>query len=117
MKKVALITLTLALSLSFAFAGNLQPEKPVRKAKEANYELLLSQVSNEHLIFRLIKENKDVFKVRVFDAEGKTLYCHRIKKNNKSKTTFDISEFPAGEYKFQIVKNKEVLFTETVEKN
>ena len=116
MKKTVFIALFLALNLSLAFASTMQPEKPVLNAVEQNYELSLTRLSNHEFIFRLLKEEGDVFKVRVMDSDGNRLYCHKIKKHNKSKTTFDISEFPTGEYTFHIVRNNKVLYTEKIEK-
>jgi len=45
------------------------------------------------------------------------LYQKRIKKQNSSRTKFDIKEFPSGVYTFELVKDKQVLYTKKIDKS
>ena len=54
--------------------------------------------------------------VRIKEGNKKVLYQKRIKKDDKTKVKYDISEFPSGEYTFELVKGKEVLYTKTITK-
>ena len=54
--------------------------------------------------------------VRIKEGNKKVLYQKRIKKDDKTKVRYDISKFPPGEYTFELVKGKEVLYTKTITK-
>ena len=114
MKTTMLITLALVLNLSMTFASENMPKKPIMNVVESNYQMLLTQAENDMVEFVLLKTNSDVFKVKVYDTKGDRLFTKRIKKNNKSKTSFEISELPTGTYTFLIERNGEELETRPV---
>ena len=116
MKTTFFITLILALNLSMTFASENFPKKPVLKVAETNYQMLLTQSDDNMLEFTLIKAEGDLFKVKLFNADGDRVFVKRIKRNNKSKTSFDISLLPIGEYKIQVEKDGSELYTKQIEK-
>ena len=118
MKTLSALILFVLLNLGSVYSSNSQnkPEKPVIQISEKHYELLLSRASNNEVIFRLVKEKNDVFKLRILDSEGKKIHYYKVKRRNKIKTTFDISEFPAGEHTFQILRNRKEIHSMKIEK-
>lgn len=54
--------------------------------------------------------------VRIREDNDRILYQKRLNKADKTKVKYDISKFPSGEYTFELVKGKEVLYAKTVTK-
>ena len=55
--------------------------------------------------------------IKIKEENGKLVYTKRIKKIDSIKTRFDIQEFPAGEYTFELVKNRKVLYSKKISKS
>jgi hypothetical protein len=66
--------------------------------------MIVEKAPGEKLNFRIKESNKQV------------LYQKRIKNDDKTIVKYDISKFPSGEYKFELVKGKEVLYSKTITK-
>ena len=64
----------------------------------------------------LSKEDGQKVKVRLTDSDDKVLYSKRYSKVNNTKVKYDVSEFPSGEYTFEVVKGGEVLYTKNFTK-
>lgn len=116
MKSTFLITVLVALSLGISFASENLSKKIILNVVETNYQMLLTQSENSQVDFTLIKSEGDVFKVKVCDLEGNRLTTKRIKRNNKTKTSFDLSELPIGSYVVQVERNGKMLYSKQVEK-
>ena len=66
--------------------------------------MIVEKAPGEKLNFRIKESNKQV------------LYQKRIKNDDKTIVKYDISKFPSGEYTFELVKGKEVLYSKTITK-
>lgn len=116
MKTTFLITVIVALGLNMTFASENLPKKPILNVVETSYQMLLTQPENNLVVFTLYKEQGDLFKVKVYDVRGNRLFTKRIKRNNKSKTSFDLSELPIGSYFVKVERNKEELYSRQIDK-
>jgi len=72
--------------------------------------------SNDLVTMHLEKKPGTLVVLKVREENGKLLYQKRIKKHNNSRIKFDISEFPSGTYTFELVKDKQVLYTKRIDK-
>ena len=68
--------------------------------------------SEDQVTMILLKNPETVVKLKVKSENNRVLYTKRFKKADKSHVRYDISEFPTGEYTFEIVKDKDVLYSQ-----
>jgi len=73
--------------------------------------------SNDMVTLVLEKKPGEVVTLKIKEENGKLVYQKRIKKVDSTKIKFDIREFPAGEYKFELVKGTKVLYSKTIIKS
>lgn len=64
----------------------------------------------------LEKSPETTVKLQVISTENEVLYQKRFKKVDKTRVKYDISEFPAGEYTFEVVQGKDVLYSQKFSK-
>lgn len=55
-------------------------------------------------------------KVRIYKDSGELLYTRVLRKKGDSKIGFDISQFPSGNYTFELYKNRELVCSKDIEK-
>lgn len=55
-------------------------------------------------------------KVRVYTKSGKLLYTDISRKKGDTKVSYDISQFPAGDYTFELYKNRELVCSKAIVK-
>ncbi len=72
--------------------------------------------SNDAVTMILSKDEGQRVKVRVTDSNENVLYAKRYSKVNSAMVHFDVSEFPAGNYTFEVVDGNKVLYTKTITK-
>ena len=108
----ALVVLTIA---TFA-----QKESPV---KSNDFVLNTDEISiafypnsTDAVTMILTKDNDQKVKVRVSNSDEKVLYERRYARINRTKVKYDVSEFPSGEYTFEVIKNNEVIFSKNFTK-
>jgi len=66
--------------------------------------------STDHITMILMKNSDQRVKVRVTDADNQVLYEKKYGKVNNARIKYDISEFPSGNYTFEVLKGNKVLF-------
>ncbi len=67
--------------------------------------------SSQAVTMILSKEEGQTVKVRVTDSNEKVLYTKRFGKVNKAMVKYDVSNFPSGEYTFELLSGKDVLYS------
>lgn len=55
-------------------------------------------------------------KVRVYEESGKLLYSYVSRKKGNARIGYDISQFPDGNYTFELYKNRKSLYTKVIVK-
>lgn len=73
--------------------------------------------SNDMVTLVLEKKPGEVVTIKIKEENGKLVYQKRIKKIDSTKTKFDIREFPSGEYTFELIKDKKVLYSKKISKS
>ncbi len=113
--KTIILTLSLALIATFSFAQFPQSDSP-DSCSYVTTDLRASIfMDNNSLVnVKLAKHVGDQVKIRVKE-NNKILYQKSYKSWALIDLKYDISQFPMGEYTFEIVKDKEVVFAQTIE--
>ena len=111
------VTITMTSLLSNVSAQNQKEDKSNIKK--------FQQVQVSHDMKDLVTlEYRDTFaegiwkiNVRIYNESGKLLYSHALRnKKGGAKFGYDISEFPAGDYTFEIFKNRESIYSKDIVK-
>ena len=114
--KPLILTLALTVLSIFSFAQFPQSDIPDSCCYVANdIRVAIFKGNNSHVNVKVAKIPDELIKIRVKE-DGKVLYQQRIKKHAITDLKYDISQFPNGTYIFEIVKDKEVVFSKTIEK-
>ena len=117
--KVYLIAATITMTSLFS---NVSAQN--QKEDKSNITKL-QQVQISHDMKDLVTlEYRDTFaegtwkiKVRVYNESGKLLYSHVLRnKKGGAKFGYDISEFPAGDYTFELLKNRVSIYSKDIVK-
>jgi hypothetical protein len=113
--KTIILTLSLALIATFSFAQFPQSDSP-DSCSYVTTDLRASiYMDNNSLVnVKVAKHVGDQVKIRVKE-NNKILYQKNYKSWSLIDLKYDISQFPMGEYTFEIVKDKEVVFAQTIE--
>ena len=115
--KTLILTAALVVLTTILFAQNNEIKKEnqlVLNTKDVKASIFPN--SNDMVTLILEKKPGELVTVKVKDEDGKLLYTKRMKKVDSTKTKFDIREFPAGLYTFELVHDKEVLYTKRINK-
>ncbi len=117
MKTLVLTTALVVLTtLTFAQSETTKMENP-QVLNTEDVQASIFPTSNDMVTMLVDKKPGTTVVLKVKEENGKLLYQKRIKKHNSSKIKFDIKEFPSGVYTFELVKNKEVLYTKKIDKS
>jgi hypothetical protein len=72
--------------------------------------------STDAVTMIMTKDDNKKVKVRVSDSNDKVLYEKSYSKISHTKVKYDVSAFPSGEYIFEVLNGKEVLYTKNFTK-
>jgi flagellar hook assembly protein FlgD len=73
--------------------------------------------SNDMVTLILEKKPGEVVTIKIKEENGRLVYQKKIKKVDSTKIKFDIRELPDGEYTFELVKDKQVLYSKKINKS
>ncbi|MGD1846310.1 MAG: hypothetical protein ACFB10_13065 [Salibacteraceae bacterium] len=77
----------------------------------------ITPLGDDRIEFRMIKNDRSTVKVRILTNSGSLIYVDRIRKNNQVRTTYDIAEFPAGQYRIEVIENGTVVAEKVITKD
>lgn len=114
--KTIILTLTLTVLATFAYAQfpqSLSPDSCCYVADDLRVSIYKDNDSFVNV--KIAKIPGELVKIRVKE-NNKVLYLKRIKKWAITDLKYDISQFPLGTYTFEIIKDKEVVYSKIVER-
>lgn len=114
--KALILTTALVISVAFSNAQNAAQSSDESLLQKKNTEVAILQRSNDLVNVLMEKEPRELVKIKVYDG-SKLLYVSRVKKDSTANIKFDISEFPAGDYVFEVEKNRKVISSATIHKS
>jgi len=116
--KTLILTTALVVLTTLTFAQSENENKEVHKVLNTeDVKATIYPNSNDMVTLMLQKKPGEVVTIKVKEENGKLVYTKRIKKADSTKTKFDIHQFPAGEYTFELVKDRKVLYTKKISKS
>ncbi len=115
MKTLILATALVVLTaVSFAqknTESGREMKSDLSKVKVAMYSNVTDLVN-----FIVVKEPKVKLNLKIKDESGSLVYMKRLRRPENRKITFDISSLPEGKYTFELVKGKEVVYSNSISK-
>jgi hypothetical protein len=63
-----------------------------------------------------LTQNPWKMKVRVYEESGKLLYSSVSRKKGNARVGYDISKFPAGNFTFELYKNRQLIYSKVIVK-
>jgi len=116
--KVYLIAVTIAMTSLFSNVSAQNQKED--KSNIAQFQ----QVDVSHDMSDLVTlEYRDTFaeglwkiKVRIYNESGKLLFSHVLREKGDAKFGYDISQFPVGDYTFELSKNSELIYSKVIVK-
>ncbi len=114
MKTLILTTALVVLSaLSFAqFPQKNAPDSCCYIADDLRVVIL--QNNDSTVTLQMAKNSGDLVKIRIKEDGSKLIYNRRVKNYAVANLVYDLHQFPEGDYVFEIVKDKEVVYSKTV---
>ena len=113
--KTIVLTLALTVLATFAFAQFPQSVSPDSCCFIADdLRVAIFKDNESYINVKIAKIPGELVKIRVKE-NNRVLYLKRIKQWAITDLKYDISQFPTGTYTFEIIKDKEVVFTKIIE--
>jgi hypothetical protein len=116
--KTLILTAALGVLTTISFAQNEETKKENQLVLNTE-DVKASIFPNSNDMVTLVMEKKpgELVTIKVKDEDGKLMYVKRMKKVDSTKTKFDIREFPAGAYTFELVHDRKVLYSKEITKS
>jgi hypothetical protein len=114
--KTLILTLALTILATYSFAQYPQAEVPdscCYIADDIRVAIFMGNKSNVNV--KIAKIPGELIKIRIKE-DGKIIYQLRVKKHAITNLKYDINQFPNGSYVFEIVKDKNVIYSTVIEK-
>lgn len=113
------LVMTTALLMLVAIAS--AQEKPIADSNNIVFEgehvkCVMYPGSNDMITMILEKDPGEKVSLRIKQSDSEILYQKRMNKVDRARVKFDISEFPSGEYTFELVQGNSVLYTKNFSK-
>lgn len=114
--KTLILTLAITVLATFSFAQYPQSISPDSCCYVADdIRVAIFKDNDSFINVKIAKVPGELVKIRVKDANN-VLYLKRVKQYAVTDLKYDISQFPTGTYTFEIVKDKEVVFSREIER-
>ncbi len=114
MKTIVLTTVLVVLSaLSFAqFPQENTPDSCCYIADDLR--VVIFQNNDSTVTLKMAKNPDELVKIRIKEDGTKLIHNRRVKSYAAANLVYDLHQFPEGDYVFEIVKDKEVVYSKTV---
>ncbi|MEZ5197191.1 MAG: DUF3244 domain-containing protein [Bacteroidales bacterium] len=113
--KTLIVTAALVVLTTLSFSQNAKESSATSEKENLNVEFISKSANT--LTMKVDKDSTVNLAVKVRDAEGNMLSQNWIKKTDSKTLTFDISNLPAGEYTFEVIKRNKILYSKQVSKS
>ncbi len=115
--KTLILTTAVVVLTTLSFAQNeMQSNSNEFVLNSENVSVAMYPNSADAITMILSKAPDAVVKLRVKSDSDEVLYQKKFRKVDNARVKYDISEFPTGEYTFEVVEGKEVLYTQKFSK-
>ena len=114
--KTMILTAALAVLTAVSFSQNNSEKSNELKSESAKVKVAMYSNVSDQVTFIVVKEPEDKLNLKIKDEKGSLVYEKSLRKPESRKITFDLKSLPSGEYTFELVKGKDVLYSNSVSK-
>jgi len=114
--KTLVLTAALAVLTAVTFSQNNSEKSNELKSESAKVKVAMYSNVSDQVTFIVVKEPEDKLNLKIKDEKGSLVYEKSLRKPESRKITFDLKSLPSGEYTFELVKGKDVLYSNSVSK-
>ena len=114
--KTLVLTAALVVLTAASFAQKVRENGQEVKADDSKVKVAMYSNVSDQVTFIVKKQPEDKLNLKIRDESGSLVYVKRLGKPEIRKITFDIKSLPEGKYTFELVKGKEVLYTNSISK-
>ena len=113
--KTIILTTALVVITTLSFAQFPQENLPDSCCYLANdLRVVIFQNNDSTVTLKMAKKPGDLIKIRIKEEDSKLLHQRRVKSYASARIVYDLHEFPEGDYTFEIVKDKKVVYSKSV---
>jgi len=113
--KTLILTTALVVLSALSFAQFPQENAPDSCCYLANdLRVVIFQNNDSTVTLKMAKNPGELIKIRIKENGSKLIHNRRVKNYAAASLVYDLHEFPVGDYVFEIIKDKEVVFSKTV---
>ena len=114
--KTLILTAALVVLTAATFAQKATENGKEMKSVDPNVKVAMFSTSTDQVTFIVMKQPDDKLNLKIKDESGSMVYEKRLRKPENSKITFDLRNLPEGIYSFELVKGREVLYSNSLSK-
>ena len=113
--KTLILTTALVILASLSFAQSPQSSGTDSSSYvSSDINVTIFQINDSMVSVKMAKKPGELVKVLVKENGNNLLYSRRIKKYGSADLLYDLNQFPEGEYVFEIVKDKKVVYSQKI---
>jgi flagellar hook assembly protein FlgD len=114
--KTLILTTALVVLTATSFAQKVSENGQELKTDDSKVKVAMYSNVSDEVTFIVKKQPEDKLNLKIRDESGFLVYVKRLGKPEIRKITFDIKSLPEGKYTFELVKGKEVVYTNSISK-
>jgi len=114
--KTLVLTAALVVLTAATFAQKVSENGKAFKSDDSKVKVAMYSNVSDQVTFIVVKEPEDKLNLKIKDENGSLVYAKSLRKPESRKITFDLKSLPSGEYTFELVKGKDVLYSNSVSK-
>jgi flagellar hook assembly protein FlgD len=114
--KTLILTTALVVLTAASFAQKVSENGQELKTDDSKVKVAMYSNVSDEVTFIVKKQPEDKLNLKIRDESGFLVYVKRLGKPEIRKITFDIKSLPEGKYTFELVKGKEVVYTNSISK-
>jgi flagellar hook assembly protein FlgD len=115
--KTLILTAALVVLTAVSFAQKDSKNGKEIKSDASSVKVAMFSNNCDRVTMIVMKQPEDKLNLKIKDENGSVVYEKKLRKPESRKIIFDIRSLPAGEYTFELAKDKEVLYSNAVSKD
>jgi hypothetical protein len=114
--KTLILTTALVVLTAVSFAQKVSDNGQEMKSDVSKVKVAMYCNVGDQVTFIVMKQPEDKLNLKIKNESGSLVYERKLRKPENRKITFDIKSLPEGKYTFELIKGKEVIYTNSISK-
>jgi flagellar hook assembly protein FlgD len=114
--KTFVLTAALVVLTTAMFAQKVSVTGQEMKSETANVKVAMYSTISDEVTLIVVKQPEDKLNLKIKDENGSLVYEKRLRTPESKKITFDVSSLPDGKFTFELVKNREIVYSNSIVK-